>query len=107
VCAKRPEATRTGAAAQSTRVEGAMGPDRITAAAHALGVLGVAATAGVAGPLRKQHRAGRRQLRGHRLSGRGHAAGRPFAGGVQHATTLPRRHVHRLTEVTANRPPSA
>jgi hypothetical protein len=40
-------------------VEGALGPDRITAAAHALGVLGVEPTAGVPGSLREQHRAGR------------------------------------------------
>jgi hypothetical protein len=68
--------------------------------AHALGVLGVEPTARVAGSLGEQRCAGRRQLRGHRLSGRGHPAGRPFAGYVQHATTLPSRHVHRLTEVT-------
>jgi hypothetical protein len=70
-------------------VEGALGPDRIPAAAHALGVLGVEPTAGVADPLREQHRAGRRQLRSNRFSGRSHASGRPSLATY---STRPRSH---------------
>ena len=50
-------------------------------------------------PVREQHPAGRRTLRGNRFGRRGHAARRPLAGDVQDAAALPCRDVDRLAEL--------
>jgi hypothetical protein len=75
-------------------VESTPGPDRITAKAHALGVLGVEPTAGAAGSLREQHLAG-----GVSSAATGAAGAATPPGGRSLATysTRPRSHAVRCT----------
>ena len=95
---RRPvaRAQRGGGAVHA--VERALGPDRVAAAAHALGLCRVEPAAGV-GSIGEKHHAGRRQVRGDWHSWRGHAARRPLAGDVEDGTSLPGRDVNRFIEV--------